>query len=113
MIKIIIYKCEIFILFIVSDKEEWYQSKLSEYSSSFTIHGLSRTIHTDSHVERLFWVLSLLLAVGIAFLMVSSLFWKFWSNDVYWSIESKVTNKGENIIILIIINKITGSFIFK
>ena len=81
-------------IYLFAETEEWYQNKLSEYSTSFTIHGLSRTIHTDSYVERLFWLLSLLMALGIAFLMVRSLFGKFWTNDVYWNTETKVINKG-------------------
>lgn len=70
------------------------KNKLAEYSSSFTIHGLSRTIHTDSYIERLFWIISLLLSIGIAFLMVRSLLTKFWINDVYWNGESRITNQG-------------------
>ena len=81
-----------FLNFII--EKEWVQNKLSEYSSSFTIHGLSRTIHTDSYVERLFWIFSLLMALGIAFLMVRSLLGKFWTNDVYLNSESRITNQG-------------------
>ena len=81
-----------FLNFII--EKEWVQNKLSEYSSSFTIHGLSRTIHTDSYIERLFWIFSLLMALGIAFLMVRSLLSKFWTNDVYWNSESRITNQG-------------------
>ena len=101
-----------FLDLLITEKE-WVQSKLSEYSSSFTIHGLSRTIHTDSHVERLFWIFSLLLALGIAFLMVRSLLTKFWTNDVYWNTESRITNQGNPFpAVTICIAKIKVSNIF-
>ena len=82
------------ILFFLLEQKEWLHEKSKEYSSSLSIHGLSRTIHTDSHLERFFWILSLILAVGIAFLMVQSLLIKFWNQDVYISTESRVTSKN-------------------
>eukprot|EP00111_Clytia_hemisphaerica_P024671 TCONS_00072711-protein len=78
----------------VIEKKLWIHEKSKEYSSSLSIHGLSRTIHTDSHLERIFWMISLMLAVGIAFLMVQSLLIKFWNQDVYINTESRVTSKN-------------------
>jgi len=70
------------------------REKIEEYSNSFTIHGLSRTIHTDSHLERIFWVIALIMAVVLAFLMVRSIIVKFWDNDVYINTETKITTKN-------------------
>ncbi|XP_066929171.1 acid-sensing ion channel 4-like [Clytia hemisphaerica] len=70
-------------------KSKRLQEKLTDYSSSFTIHGLSRTIHTDSHIERLFWIISLITAVSMALFLVRTLMSKYWDKEVYWSSEMK------------------------
>lgn len=78
-------------MFRFSEKKTSLNEKLEDYSSSFSIHGLSRTIHTDSHLERFFWIVALLLALGIAFLMVRSLIDKFWTEDVYKLTDTRIT----------------------
>ena len=80
--------------FVSEKKEGSYATKIEEYSSSFTIHGLSRSIHTNSRLERVFWALSLSLAVVIACLLVQTLIKKFWRQDVYVKSETRVTKNN-------------------
>jgi len=70
------------------------KERLNDYSSSFSIHGLSRTIHTDSLFERLFWIASLLVAISLAFLMVRSILTKFSKSDVYINSETKISTQN-------------------
>ena len=84
--------------FLFSVPKQSLQEKVSEYSSSFSIHGLSRTIHTDSMVERIFWIFALLIALCIAFFMVRSLLQKFFTKDVY--VETKTVITTENTCLL-------------
>ncbi|MEO0685467.1 MAG: amiloride-sensitive sodium channel family protein [Cyanobacteria bacterium J06649_11] len=83
-----------FLLLLYTVPKQSLQEKVEEYSSSFSIHGLSRTIHTDSMLERIFWILALLMALCIAFFMVRSLLQKFFTKDVY--VESKSVITTEN-----------------
>uniref|UniRef100_A0A7M6DP91 Uncharacterized protein n=2 Tax=Clytia hemisphaerica TaxID=252671 RepID=A0A7M6DP91_9CNID len=75
-------------------KEGTYTTKVEEYSSSFTIHGLSRSIHTNSRLERIFWALTLSLAIVVACLLVQTLINKFWRQDVYVKSETRVTKNN-------------------
>ncbi|XP_066913293.1 acid-sensing ion channel 5-like [Clytia hemisphaerica] len=93
-------------------KSFWLQEKLSDYSSSFTIHGLSRTIHTDSHFERFFWIASLLLALSIAFFLVRTLMSKYWDKEVYWSSEMKGTTQNTFPAVTFCLEKIKQSNLY-
>ena len=67
---------------------------MDEYSSSFTIHGLSRIIETNSQMERLFWTIMLASSIAAAFVMGQSLILNFWKKAVYVSNKQIVTNNN-------------------
>ena len=70
------------------------QRKIEEYSSTFTIHGLSRIFEAKSQIESLFWFIMLALAIAAAFVMGQTLILKFWDKDVYTSTENHVTSNN-------------------
>ena len=69
--------------------------KAVEYAEGLTIHGLSKALLSSSFSERLFWTMTLLLAVAMACFMVRTLAVKFFNRDVY--IDSSTVKTRENI----------------
>ena len=65
---------------------------MNEYSSSFSIHELSRIIEIKSRTEHLFWIIMFASKIAAAFVMGQSLILKFWKRDVYVVSEQNVTD---------------------
>ena len=67
--------------------------KMSEYSESFTAHGLSRII-AGNRYEKFFWTVSVLTAAAVAVYAIRGYILKYSQHDVYYDYSTVATKKA-------------------
>lgn len=74
-------------------RKDYLQTKIDEYSESFTIHGLTRSVK-GKKLESIFW--SVILAIGVisCSMVIHGLVVKFRSHSVYTEIRFQITDRN-------------------
>ena len=69
------------------------EEKLEDLRSSFTIHGLSRSVK-GKKIESVFWTTCIVTGLICASLLINTLVKKFYSRAVYSEIRFQITDKN-------------------
>ena len=72
----------------VQESKKKLGDRMNDYSSSFTVHGLSWICTSANIVEKLFWTAAMLGVVGFAFYMVSGYLTRYLSFDLRTEIRN-------------------------
>ena len=74
-------------------QKDYIQMKIDQYTDSFTIHGLTRSIKSKK-LESMFWSTILLIGVICSSIVIHGLVTKFSSRAVYTEIRFQITDRN-------------------
>ena len=74
-------------------QKEYIQGKMDEYTNTFTVHGLTRSIKTK-RTESIFWSTILLIGILCSSMVIHGLVTKFRKRAVYTEIRFQITDRN-------------------
>ena len=73
-------------------QKELLEKIKEKFSSSFTVHGLSRILKGSSRPETIFWLVVELVGIAISSYVIYGLIHKYYRYEIYTDVSAKVTN---------------------